>query len=67
MASGAGMLLNSGHTMPIIGLGVWRMQKNLIRDLIFSSIKLGYRHFDCAGSFRISISVTQNALAFFIF
>lgn len=59
MASGAGILLNSGHTMPIIGLGVWRMQKNLIRDLIFSSIKLGYRHFDCAADYHNEIEVGE--------
>ncbi|XP_078448376.1 NADP-dependent D-sorbitol-6-phosphate dehydrogenase-like [Wolffia australiana] len=51
MASGAGVVLNSGHTMPIIGLGVWRMEKKLIRDLILSAIKIGYRHFDCAADY----------------
>lgn len=37
--------------MPIIGLGVWRMEGQAIKDLIINSIKIGYRHFDCAGIF----------------
>ena len=41
--------LNSGFKMPIIGLGVWRMEGQAIKDLIINSIKIGYRHFDCAG------------------
>lgn len=41
--------LNSGFKMPIIGLGVWRIQGQAIKDLVLNSIKLGYRHFDCAG------------------
>jgi len=41
--------LNNGFKMPIIGLGVWRMEGKEIKDLILNSIKIGYRHFDCAG------------------
>ncbi|KAA0054047.1 NADP-dependent D-sorbitol-6-phosphate dehydrogenase-like [Cucumis melo var. makuwa] len=42
--------LNSGFKMPVIGLGVWRMEKQQVRDLIINAIKIGYRHFDCAGT-----------------
>ena len=41
--------LNSGFKMPIIGLGVWRMEGKAIKEIILNSIKIGYRHFDCAG------------------
>ncbi|PON36977.1 Aldo/keto reductase [Parasponia andersonii] len=41
--------LNNGLKMPIVGLGVWRMEGKAIRDLIINSIKIGYRHLDCAG------------------
>ncbi|WRX14460.1 NADP-dependent oxidoreductase domain - like 7 [Theobroma cacao] len=43
--------LNNGFKMPIIGLGVWRMEGKDIRDLIINSIKIGYRHFDCAADY----------------
>lgn len=35
--------------MPIIGLGVWRMDGKDIKNLLLNAIKIGYRHFDCAG------------------
>lgn len=41
--------LNSGFEMPIIGLGVWRMDGKDIKNLLLNAIKIGYRHFDCAG------------------
>ncbi|PRQ24066.1 putative mannose-6-phosphate 6-reductase [Rosa chinensis] len=44
--------LNSGFKMPVIGLGVWRMEGKEIRDLIINSINIGYRHFDCAADYR---------------
>lgn len=42
--------LNNGFKMPKIGLGVWRMEGKDIKDLIINAIKIGYRHFDCAGT-----------------
>lgn len=54
--------LNNGFKMPIIGLGVWRMQGQEIRDLIINSIKLGYRHFDCAADYKNEAEV-GDALA----
>ncbi|XP_062024386.1 NADP-dependent D-sorbitol-6-phosphate dehydrogenase-like [Rosa rugosa] len=44
--------LNSGFKMPVIGLGVWRMEGKEIRDLIINSINIGYRHFDCAADYK---------------
>ncbi|KAM7267620.1 hypothetical protein ACFE04_009786 [Oxalis oulophora] len=38
--------------MPSIGLGVWRMEKSEVHDIIINSIKLGYRHFDCAADYK---------------
>ncbi|KAI9124242.1 hypothetical protein K1719_005542 [Acacia pycnantha] len=54
--------LNNGFKMPIIGLGVWRMQGQEVRDLIINSIKLGYRHFDCAADYKNEAEV-GDALA----
>jgi hypothetical protein len=41
--------LSSGHRMPAVGLGVWRMEQTAVRGLIHAAIRNGYRHFDCAG------------------
>jgi len=44
--------LNNGFKMPIIGLGVWRIAGQEVKDLIINSIKIGYRHFDCAADYK---------------
>ncbi|XP_021738741.1 NADP-dependent D-sorbitol-6-phosphate dehydrogenase-like [Chenopodium quinoa] len=44
--------LNNGFEMPIIGLGVWRMEKNDVKDVILNAIKIGYRYFDCAAYYQ---------------
>ncbi|ONK55113.1 uncharacterized protein A4U43_UnF7490 [Asparagus officinalis] len=51
--------LSSGFKMPMIGLGVWRMEGKSIRDLVLSSIKLGYRHFDCAADYKNEAEVGE--------
>lgn len=45
--------------MPIIGLGVWRMEGKDIRDLIINAIKIGYRHFDCAADYKNEAEVGE--------
>lgn len=47
--------LNSGFKMPIVGLGVWRMDGKDIRNLLINAINIGYRHFDCAGNPHFSL------------
>lgn len=51
--------LNNGFKMPIIGLGVWRMDESNIRDLIINAIKIGYRHIDCAADYRNEAEVGE--------
>ncbi|KAG7641546.1 NADP-dependent oxidoreductase domain superfamily [Arabidopsis suecica] len=51
--------LNSGFKMPIIGLGVWRMEKEELRDLIIDAIKIGYRHLDCAANYKNEAEVGE--------
>lgn len=51
--------LNNGFKMPVVGLGVWRMDGKDVRDLIINSIKLGYRHFDCAADYKNEAEVGE--------
>ncbi|XP_010531486.1 PREDICTED: NADP-dependent D-sorbitol-6-phosphate dehydrogenase-like [Tarenaya hassleriana] len=51
--------LSSGFKMPIVGLGVWRMEKKVIRDLIINAINIGYRHFDCAAEYKNEAEVGE--------
>jgi hypothetical protein len=48
-AKDAAVALSSGHRMPAVGLGVWRMDKRDVRGLIHAALRVGYRHLDCAG------------------
>lgn len=58
--------LNSGFKMPQIGLGVWRMEKQQVRDLIINAIKIGYRHFDCAGTLLLQ-PISSSFQSFYTF
>nr|AAB97617.1 NADPH-dependent mannose 6-phosphate reductase [Apium graveolens] len=51
--------LNSGFKMPVLGLGVWRMDRNEIKNLLLSAINLGYRHFDCAADYKNELEVGE--------
>lgn len=51
--------LKSGYKMPIVGLGVWRMEGKDIKDLLNNAIKIGYRHFDCAADYQNEAEVGE--------
>ncbi|KAF2810093.1 putative NAD(P)H-dependent D-xylose reductase xyl1 [Mytilinidion resinicola] len=40
--------LNSGHEMPLVGLGLWKVDGAVAPDLVYEAIKTGYRCFDGA-------------------
>ncbi|MDG1892954.1 MAG: aldo/keto reductase [Verrucomicrobiota bacterium] len=40
--------LNSGHKLPMVGLGLWKIEKDSCAQTIVSAVESGYRHFDSA-------------------
>ena len=40
--------LNTGHKLPMIGLGLWKIEKDKTAQTIVSAVDSGYRHFDSA-------------------
>lgn len=45
-------VLNSGHTIPRIGLGTWKSEKGLVKHAVYEALKAGYRHVDCAAIYE---------------
>lgn len=52
--------LNSGHDMPIVGFGLWKVDNATCADTVYNAIKTGYRLFDGAcGKFDfVSLLIT---------
>lgn len=40
--------LNSGHEMPQVGFGLWKVGNDVASDVVYNAIKAGYRLFDGA-------------------
>ena len=48
--------LNSGHEMPQVGFGLWKVDNAVAADTVYNAIKVGYRLFDGAcGKLKSSI------------
>ncbi len=56
--------LNSGHDMPQVGFGLWKVDNAVASDVVYNAIKAGYRLFDgaCGKPDPISSSVHTNLL-----
>ena len=44
--------LNSGHIMPLLGLGTWKSSIENVFHAVQISVKHGYRHIDCASDYE---------------
>ncbi|EFP90219.2 hypothetical protein, variant [Puccinia graminis f. sp. tritici CRL 75-36-700-3] len=49
--------LNSGHRMPILGFGTWKLER--AEEACSEAIKIGYRHLDSARIYRTEADVSN--------
>jgi D-xylose reductase len=43
-----GLELNTGRTLPLIGLGTWKIGRPEAGEVVLEAVRRGYRHLDCA-------------------
>ena len=53
------MTLSGGDKMPVIGLGTWKAEPGQVYQAVLESIKLGYRHIDCAALYMNEPEIGQ--------
>ncbi|KAL1864915.1 hypothetical protein VTK73DRAFT_5601 [Phialemonium thermophilum] len=44
--------LASGHTMPLVGFGLWKVPRETAAETVYNAIKVGYRLFDGAYDYQ---------------
>lgn len=50
----------TGQKIPQVGMGTWKLDKDLCAPTIYEAIKLGYRHFDGACDYGNEVEVGQG-------
>ena len=54
------MKLNSGHQMPVVGFGLWKVNNDTCADTVYNAIKTGYRLFDGACDYGNEVEAGQG-------
>ena len=44
-------LVNSNQTIPAVGLGCWKISKDMATSVVETAIQNGYRHIDSAADY----------------
>ena len=42
------LTLRTGHALPAVGLGTWKIEKQRVAEVVRNALQIGYRHLDCA-------------------
>ncbi len=55
--------LNTGDELPSVGLGMWKVDPDIIPNLVQEAVKAGYRHFDNACDYGNELQVGEGLQA----
>jgi L-glyceraldehyde reductase len=59
MAMSRSFKLNSGYSIPAVGLGTWQSGPNEVKEAVMAALKIGYRHIDAAAVYGNEAEVGQ--------
>lgn len=54
------LTLRTGDTMPALGLGTWKIPRDVCADTVHAAIAAGYRHLDCACDYGNEVEVGEG-------
>ncbi len=54
------LTLRTGHEMPALGLGTWKIPRDVCAETVHAAIAAGYRHLDCACDYGNEVEVGQG-------
>ena len=57
------LTLASGDRMPVVGLGLWKVAREICADLMQQAIRAGYRHVDCACDYGNEVEIGSGIRA----
>jgi diketogulonate reductase-like aldo/keto reductase len=57
VAGGPRVILNSGESMPLLGIGTWEAPSSDVSRAVETALASGVRHIDCAASYRNEAAV----------
>ena len=63
MAMNRAFKLNSGYTIPAVGLGTWQSKPNEVKDAVSAALRMGYRHIDAAAVYNNEVEVGEGIKA----
>ncbi|OAA67961.1 aldehyde reductase 1 [Niveomyces insectorum RCEF 264] len=57
------MKLNSGYSIPVVGLGTWQSKPDEVKNAVATALRLGYRHIDAAACYNNENEVGEGIKA----